>query len=206
MPLMALFRAIASGESEQAAKMLARSPALAREALRLGASRETATPYFFERIGHYVYAGDTALHVAAAAYDVALVTALVASGADVTAANRRGATPLHYAADGSPNSAAWNPAAQAATVRILIEAGADPNAKDKSGVAPIHRAVRTRCLAAVRSLLENGADPSGTNKSGSTPLDLAVRTTGRSGSGSVEARALQREIVELLHAHGASAT
>lgn len=203
--LMTLFQAIAAGDSARAARLLAEAPALAREALVAGASREAPKPYFFERIGHYVYAGDTALHVAAATYDVALARALLASGANVSATNRRGAQPLHYAADGSPESPAWNPDAQASIVRLLIEAGAQPNAVDKSGVAPLHRAVRTRSAAAVRSLLENGADPVGKNKSGSTPLLLATQNTGRGGSGSAEARALQREIIELLRLHGAAA-
>jgi hypothetical protein len=53
----------------------------------------------------------------------------------------------------------------------------------------------------VRSLLESGADPTGKNKSGSTPLQLANQTTGRSGSGSPEARAQQQRIVALLTPH-----
>jgi hypothetical protein len=32
----------------------------------------------------------------------------VAHGASVRARNRRGAEPLHYAADGNPGSAGWN--------------------------------------------------------------------------------------------------
>src|SRR5205814_1829037 len=118
------------------------------------------------------------------------------------AMNRRGAQPLHYAADGIPGSDAWRPAAQAAVVAALIAAGADPNATDKSGVAPLHRAVRTRCSAAVRALLEGGADPRRTNKSGSTPIKLATQPTGRGGSGSADAKEQQALIVQLLEQHG----
>ena len=127
-----------------------------------------------------------------------LVHVLLARGALVGAKNRRGAEPLHYAADGGPNLPTWNPLAQAATVTCLIEAGANPNALDKSGVSPLHRAARCRCTAAVRALLAGGADPSLANKSGSTPLALATQTTGRGGSGSPEARREQVEIVRLL--------
>jgi len=63
--------------------------------------------------------------------------------------NRRGAEPLHYAADGAPGSRNWNPQAQAEMITLLISSGANPNALDKSGVAPLHRAVRQRCAGAV---------------------------------------------------------
>jgi hypothetical protein len=204
--LFELCRAIATGEGARAARLLSAAPALAQEPLGVGASRESPSPYFFERIRHYVYVGDTALHVAAAAYDVASTTALLANGANPSARNRRGAEPLHYAADGVPGASAWNPEAQQTVIRLLIKAGADPNVKDKSGVAPLHRAVRARCAAAVRSLLENGADPGQKNQSGSTPLGLASQNTGRSGSGSVEARTQQEQIIQLLRQHVARAT
>ena len=88
--------------------------------------------------------------------------------------------------------------AQAKTVALLIQSGADPNTKDMSGVAPLHRAVRTRCAAAVEALLAGGADPRLANKTGSTPLQLAGQPTGRGGSGSVDAKAQQAEILRLL--------
>lgn len=154
-------------------------------------------------IGYYVYAGATALHVAAAAYQTTIVQELIGLGADVRARNRRGAEPLHAAAVGNPGSPAFNPQAQAATIACLIAAGADPNAGDISGVAPLHRAVRTRCAAAVKALLDHGAEVGRRTDSGSTPLVLARLTTGRGGSGSVEARAQQRDILRLLAAHGA---
>jgi hypothetical protein len=163
-----------------------------------GATRQTAKSYYMDEIGHYLYAGDTALHVAAAAYRQEIVQNLIATGANVRARNRRGAEPLHYAVDGMPGSRRWNPHAQAATIARLIEAGADPNATDKSGVTPLHRAVRTRCAAAVKALLEGGADPRRKNRSGSTPMLLATQNTGRGGSGSCEAKAQQELIVQML--------
>ncbi len=87
-----------------------------------------------------------------------------------------------------------------ADVRARNRRGADPNAADVSRVTPLHRAVRTRCAEAVKALLEHGADVARTNGSGSTPLKLARLTTGRGGSGSVEAKAQQQEILRLLAA------
>jgi hypothetical protein len=202
--LRSLFEAIARRDRETVRRMLASDTTLASAAAVVGATRQQAAPNFFEPIGHYVYAGDTALHFAAAAHEPAIATDLLERGANVRARNRRGAEPLHYAADGAPEGPQWNPEGQRRAVRLLIAAGADPNAEDKSGVAPLHRAVRTRSVAAVLALLEGGADPRRKNKSGSPPLHLALQDTGRGGSGSPAARAAQREIIELLLRHGAA--
>ncbi|MFL6858902.1 MAG: ankyrin repeat domain-containing protein [Allosphingosinicella sp.] len=189
---------IASADDAALADLLAATPALARSALKEGATRARAADNFLGAIDHHLYAGDTALHVAAAAYRADLARRLIGLGAPVSATNRRGATPLHYAADGNPQAPRWDPEAQSAVIAALIEAGADPNAPDCGGVTPLHRAVRGRCAAAVRALLDGGADARRENGSGSTPLMLATRQTGRGGSGSREAKAQQAEIVALL--------
>jgi ankyrin repeat protein len=184
-------------------RLLAEAPALASLAITVGATREAAEAYFFKEIAHYAYAGDTALHIAAAAYEREIAEELVARGANVSGRNRRGAEPLHYAADGIPGSDAYDPDAQYAVIEFLIRSGADPNSIDKSGVAPLHRAVRTRSTAAVRALLANGADAVKRNKSGSTPLHLAVQNTGRGGTGGAAAREEQHKIIRLLLDYGA---
>ena len=201
-PLMTLVRTIGAGDAETALRLLAESPALTLERVEVGATRQEAVNYHLEAIGHYVYAGDTALHIAAAAYQRTVAQQLIEMGADPRARNRRGAEPLHYAADGAPGSRSWDPSAQAATIAILIEAGADPNAADKSRVAPLHRAVRTRGASAVKALLDGGADPRARNGNGSTPMDLATRNTGRGGSGSPESKAQQQQIIRLLEERG----
>jgi len=204
--LQALFRAIAARNRSETLRLLAESPPLATKAVQLGATKDDAITYYFEEIAHYAYAGDTALPIAAAAYQRDIARELVSKGAQPGIRNRRGAEPLHYAADGIPGSEAWNPDGQYTVVEFLISAGADPNALDKTGVAPLHRAVRTRCAAAVRALLEHGADARLRNRSGSTPLHLAVQATGRGGAGSAPARDEQQEIIRLLLEHGARST
>jgi hypothetical protein len=201
---LGLFAAVAAGNDILAIRMLDHTPGLATQSLRVGASRQDPGPYFLIPIRHYVYAGDTALHVAAAAYHRRLAGALVAHGAAVRARNRRGAEPLQYAADGHSGGDFLDPDAQRETISYLIDAGADPDAMDRSGVAPIHRAVRTRSSAAVSALLDGGADPRLMNKSGSTPLHLAVQNTGKSNSGSEPAKEEQQRIIGLLLGRGAS--
>jgi hypothetical protein len=199
--LKRLVRTIVAADDAAVFALLERKPGLAKAHFEEGASRRMAKPYYIDEIGHYVYSGDTALHIAAASYRKEIARKLIAIGADVHAKNRRGAEPLHYAVDGMPGARTWKPDAQAATVACLIEAGADPNALDKNGVTPLHRAVRTRCAAAVKVLLEGGADPRRKNKNGSTPMLLATQNTGRGGSGSREAKAQQEQIVGLLQEH-----
>jgi ankyrin repeat protein len=204
--LLALFASIATRDHIGVTGMLDRTPDLAARPLRVGASRQDPRPYFLVSIHHYVYAGDTALHVASAAHHRGLAESLVARGAAVRARNRRGAEPLHYAADGSPGSDHWNAGAQRELIAYLIDAGADPDAIDKSGVAPLHRAVRTRSSEAVSALIDKGADPLLRNGSGLTPLHLAVQNTGKSNSGSDAARDEQHRIIVLLAGHGARPT
>jgi hypothetical protein len=202
-PFWSLVTAISTGDDAGARRALSDAPHLATWAAAIGASRSTSRPFFLDAIKHYVYAGDTPLHIAAAAYRVDLSRTLIQLGADPRATNRHGHTPLHYSAAGSPSSASWNPTAQARVVELLISAGADPNGGDKSGVAPLHVAVRSRCAAAVGALLTHGADSRRKNGAGSTPLHLAVQTTGRGGSGQPAARDQQAAIIRLLIEHGA---
>jgi hypothetical protein len=196
--LLTLVRAIVAGDVVMTTKLLAASPMLARSCFATGATRQTAKAYYLKSIGRYIYAGDTALHIAAAAYRNDIAQKLIAAGAPVRARNRRGAEPLHAAAVGMPGSQTWNPRAQAATIACLIAAGADPNAGDQGGATPLHLAVRTRCAAAVQVLLEAGADAGRKNKSGSTPLRLAKLNTGRGGTGLPQAKAQQQYILRLL--------
>jgi ankyrin repeat protein len=201
--VLSLVRAVVRDDAPEVAKLLGISPFLAQRSLAVGATRAAATDFFFEEIGHYLIAGDTPLHAAAAGYRRDIAKKLLKNGANIAAVNRRGAAPLRYASDGGPAVRAWNPTAQAGMITFLIQAGANPNALDKSGVAPLHRAVRQRCPLAVDALLRNGATIRLKNKSGSTPLHLGVQNTGRGGTGSPESKALQREIIELLLKAGA---
>lgn len=190
--LAGLLMTVAAGDRTVVRASLDAVPRLATERL---ARREEC---FITACQAQVYEGDTALHVAAFAYDVELAEDLVARGADIRARNRRGAEPLHAAVSGGPGATHWNPIRQQAIIEYLIEAGADPNAAALGGVTPLHRAARNRCSAAVETLLRLGANPHLANDHGSTPAHLARLTTGRGGTGSDAAKLEQRAIIQLL--------
>ena len=154
---------------------------------------------------HWLYRGDTPLHLAAAGLRYDAARALLAAGTPVNAVNRRGAAALHYACDPRPLSPTWNPAAQQRIIELLVSAGATVDLPDRGGVTPLHRAVRARSPAAVAALLSVGADPrAATGKAGSTPLHLAVAPTGAGGTAG--AGELQLEIIWMLLAAGATLT
>lgn len=151
------------------------------------------------RIFHWLYVGDTTLHLAAAGYRAEIAKLLIAAGADPNSVkNHRWSGPLHYAADGFITEPDYDSRHQVKMIECLLSAGAAVNAADKNGATPLHRAVRTRSAAAVKYLLAAGADAKLRNNSGSTPFHLAVQNTGRGGSGAKAAIAAQREIIETL--------
>src|SRR5204862_7514661 len=119
--LIALMRAIVDRDQTRTAALLDRQRALVSASVQLA-----ETEWFFTELHHQIYRGDTALHVAAAAFEPTIIRDVVRRGGDVSAENRRGSQPLHYAVDGAPGTARWNPVAQRQTVECLLELGANP--------------------------------------------------------------------------------
>lgn len=56
---------VVDGDVDQVSRHLAGNPALATTPSDAGATRQGASTSFFADIAHYLYAGDTALHMAA---------------------------------------------------------------------------------------------------------------------------------------------
>jgi ankyrin repeat protein len=116
----------------------------------------TETDFPFERLREfldYVNApqvdGATALHWAVRRDDLETTELLLTAGAEVSAANLEGATPLLLAAM----------TGNAAIIGKLIEAGADPNAGlTLNGDTALMLAARTGRTDAVGTLLDSGAD------------------------------------------------
>jgi ankyrin repeat protein len=194
--VQAIFEAVLRGEQE-VARLLRKDPGVAR----IRASRDRLV----KTIPHWLYVGDTGLHLAAAGLSAGVARLLLESGADPNAENRRGATPLHYACDPRPASGGtWDPSAQASLIEVLVMHGADVDRGDRGGATALHRAVRARSVAAVRQLLALRARTDCMlNQRGSSPLHLAAQSTGAGGTAGM--RAGQLEIIELLLRHGADA-
>ena len=194
-PFQSLVKAILDDDRPLAKEMLGRNAALATA----GATKAR----YESSIAHWIYAGDSALHIAAAGYRIEIAKLLLESGADCGAAhNHRRSQPLHYASDGCLESVSWDAKRQVRMIEVLLKAGADIHARDKNGATPLHRAVRTRCADAVKSLLKAGSDVTLRNKPGSTPFHLAVQNTGRAGSGAEKAKVAQRQIIEAFLERG----
>ncbi len=167
------------------------------------ATKRATRDVLVDSIPHWLYVGDTPLHLAAAALRVACVEVLLGAEVDPNAVNRRGATPLHYACDLRPVSrGSVRPTDQATVIELLVRHGAKLDRPDRGGATPLHRAVRARSPAAVGALLALGANADcRLGKGGSSPLHLAAAGTGASGTAvSLED---QLEIIALLRQHGA---
>src|SRR5215813_1767091 len=183
------------GSDKAVAQLLRKSPDLSQALV--------GQDHLVETIPHWLYVGDTPLHLAAAALRRGAAKLLLESGANVNAENRRGATPLHYCCDPRPKSGGtWDPAKQGKLIELLVQQGAKLEQVDRGGASALHRAVRARSPAAVRQLLKAGARVDvRLGKRGSTPIHLAVQSTGASGTaGSVSE---QLEIIAMLLEHGA---
>ena len=127
---LAEFLAAIVADEAKAVRLVRAAPGIAQA--------RVADERLVEEIPHQLYGGDTALHLAAAALRPLAVEALIAAGADPNAANRRGATALHYACDARPRlGKTWDPSRQRSVIERLLDAGSDIERKDKAGAAPV---------------------------------------------------------------------
>jgi ankyrin repeat protein len=114
---------------------------------------------------HAAAAADQRLAQAAARADAAAVRQLLASGAEVNAADGDGTTPLHWAV--------W--AGDPATVDALLGAGAPATAANAFGVTPLYIAAEHGNVPILRRLLDAGAPVDTVDGAGDTVLMAAVR-------------------------------
>lgn len=190
---------IIDNDTAQLSRVIADQPAIAN-------ARIDRDHLFLGKLAHWLYRGDTLLHLAAAGHRSTIIQLLLNAGANPNARfNRRLGAPLHYAADACLNEHFFSEQ-QVTSLQLLIDAGVCLNAQDKNGGTALHRAVRTRAADAVAFLLKSGADPYRMNCAGSTAFHLAVQTTGRGGSGTPQAKEAQIKIIESFMQIGISST
>ena len=92
---------------------------------------------------------------------------LVAQGADLSATDTWGNTPLHDRAQSRRSS-----------IDVLLELGADINRASSSIGTPLHAAANSHNATHARLLLQHGARADERNKEQLTPLELALRRCG----------------------------
>jgi uncharacterized protein len=106
--------------------------------------------------------GFTPLHGVAGEHQFEMAEFLIAHGADVSARNDSGVTPIHLAA-------------YPEMVRILVKHGADVDAREDGGGTPLHLASENpEGLEVMRELLTLGADVNAKDSSGGTALMTAL--------------------------------
>ena len=105
----------------------------------------------------------TPLHSAAYYGDLEVVQKLIEYGADISAEDLEGCTPLYFASEGVYPK-------DRTVLRLLLEHGADVNARTKDGETPLHIASMFGSLEVARVLLEHGADVNARKEDGRTPL------------------------------------
>ncbi len=122
------------------------------------AVKDPTTPYSF--VQPY---GRNAVDKNKMAIRVALAELLLAKGADVDAADKRGRGPLCTAVS----------TGQVALIRVLLAGGAKVRS-EADGWTALHAAARWRDTVAARLLLEARADANATGRFGDTPLHMAA--------------------------------
>jgi len=142
--------------------------------------------------------GFTALHLAVHFGNLAAMRALVALGADHSAKNVKGTTPLMLASMLEVRYA----------TSFLLRSGASPNERDDSGATALHKALKQN-TDSVQLLMQYNADPFLSDHKGKSPLHYAVRHQNRDFvqhliDGNADVNLQTQEGITALHeaAHG----
>ena len=127
--------------------------------------------------------GETPLHRAAASGNATMTELFVARGADLSAVNHRGQTPLLL----SFTASGIDCLEERGAIEVLLEYKSDVRVSDKNGNTALHLAI-SRPLRLLILIMENGGNVNAVNLHGCTPLHQAAYK----GSSVNHARALLR--------------
>jgi hypothetical protein len=142
----------------------------------------------------------TSLHSCVQGGNLGMTQLLIKNGANISAVNRLGLTPLHYAvrrrrsseslvrllldagADLFVSSMLYHTVLFTATmygttsiVQLLLHRGAIPTIHEHDGATPLHGAASHGTAATVQLILKAGVNIEATNSSGETPLHMAAK-------------------------------
>lgn len=163
-----IFAAIAAGDKEKVAKLIAADPGAARARNAAGVSALMQARYMGQMDTVAVLrpgAGELDVFEASTLGDAARLNVLLAN--DPALVNTRagdGFTPLHLACFFGHLDAA----------KLLLSRGADANAGSPSRIAVIHSAAASRDARVLKLVLEAGADPNVQQQGGYTALHEAA--------------------------------
>ena len=136
-------------------------------------------------------APDISIYDAARDGNIEGVKQYITAGVDVNAKNKRGMTPLHYAAMKGREE----------IIKLLINGNADINAKTAKRATPLHYAAGSGHKEAVELLIAEGADINAKEKRAGSPTPLdAAKFVGQSHS--PQLKAALKETADLLRKHG----
>ena len=154
---------------------------LIRALIKHGADADARHAKRGTRKGGFNFTKATAMLIAARNGDLAMMKLLHENGADISARNADGTTPLLAAAgvgvlsDGDESPGSEEEATEA--VEWLLEQGADINAVDKKGNTVMHGAALKSWHNLIPILAKRGADPDvwdHPNKLKRTPMEIAI--------------------------------
>ena len=133
--------------------------------------------------------GLSAVQIAIYRWDLKLLTALIAAGADLNRQDNQGDSILHsFASLNSPcssNSVLGFVCAETEdheslqVLELLLSCGADPNIKNSNGETPLHLFASAGSVQACSILLDKGARLDSRNHKGQGPIDMCPDTKTR---------------------------
>ena len=137
--------------------------------------------WYEKREGVTALGSTTPLHVAATYNRVGVAKLLLTRGADVSATDKWGGTPLQYASFNGHSD----------LVELYMVQGAKVNHRERRyGITALHAAVAGKNIRTVELLISGGADVNVKSHAGETPRGTALRMN-------------QARFADLLRKHGA---